>query len=94
MLNETRNCNRCGIEKSIKDFYAYTNFTLKSICKSCEINSINKYKLWYCDYCDINIRNKNKSKHLKSKRHLNCYFHGEKYNSNNLQLQNKRKITT
>jgi hypothetical protein len=85
-------CNRCGIEKSINDFYLYTNGTLKSICKSCENTGPSKYTLWHCEDCDITIRKRFKTKHLNSKRHLHCYFLGEKYNSENLQIQNQRTI--
>jgi hypothetical protein len=88
---DIKKCNRCDTEKLITDFYKYTNGGSKSICKRCEITSFNKYKLWYCEDCGLNIRHKKKALHLKTKRHLRCYFTGEKYNSENLQKQNKRK---
>ena len=91
MSEETRKCHRCGIEKSINDFYLYTNCSIKSICKSCENTNPSKYKLWYCEDCGITIRQYYKTKHLNSNRHLTCYFHGVKYNYENLQKQNKRK---
>lgn len=85
-----KKCNRCEVQKPITKFYYYTNKTLKSICKWCEIRNISKYKLCYCEDCGLSIRQKNKQRHLNSKRHMRCYFTGETYNSENLQRQNKR----
>jgi hypothetical protein len=89
-MHDIKTCNRCGTEKTIADFYLYTNGTLKSICKRCENTSFSKCKLWYCEDCGINIRQMKRTRHLKSKRHLHCYFTENKYNSENLQKQNKR----
>ena len=91
MSDETRKCNRCNIEKTINDFYLYDKYLVKSICKSCENTNPSKYKLWYCDACDITIREICKKKHLNSNTHLYCYFHGVKYNYENLPKQKKRK---
>ena len=85
-------CNRCGIEKLINDFYGYSNNTFKSICKYCENTNPSKNKLWYCEFCGITIRQYSKMKHLNSRRHFDCYFSGEKYNSERLQRQNKRSL--
>ena len=84
-------CNRCNQEKSIHDFYSYTNGGYKRICKRCENTNKSKYELWYCDDCGITIRQRYKTKHLNSKRHLHCYFWNERYDSERLQKQNKRR---
>ena len=92
MSDETRKCHRCGIEKSNNDFYLYDKCIIKSICKSCENTNPSKYKLWYCEDCDITIRKRCKTKHLNSNIHLYCYFHGVKYNLEYLRKQNKIKF--
>lgn len=89
MLDDIKKCKRCDTEKRLSEFNYYTTGALKSICKWCEISNFNK--LWYCEVCDLLIRQKHNTRHLNSKRHLICYFTGGKYNYKNLQIQNKRK---
>ena len=84
-------CNRCNQEKSIHDFYSYTNGGYKSICKRCENTNKSKYELYECNKCGLIIRQRNKKKHEESHRHLYYYFWGEQYDSERLQKQNKRK---
>lgn len=69
----TKNCNKCKTEKSINDFYFYVTGKNKAICKECEI----KYQdneLFTCESCQISIRNRNKSKHEKSKHPMQNIF--------------------
>jgi hypothetical protein len=91
MNNENlRICNRCNIKKSIHDFYTYTNTILyKSTCKDCENTNLSKLELWYCEVCEITIRQRCKTRHLNSIRHTKCRFFNEKYDYNRLQKQNK-----
>ncbi len=60
--NNLKICHRCKEEKSILDFYTYTNRTSKSICKTCENTNISKSELYTCELCGMNIRRKNKKK--------------------------------
>jgi hypothetical protein len=90
--SETQTCNRCIQEKSLHDFYSYTNRGYKSICKQCENTNSSKYELWYCQDCDMTIRQRCKTKHLKSNRHTKCRFLNETYDYEKLQKQNKRTM--
>ena len=87
-----RTCNRCEIEKSIYDFYTYTNGGYKCICKQCENGNKSKYKLWHCEICNETIRQRFMNKHLNSQKHLYCYFWNEEYDSSRLQKQCKRSV--
>lgn len=91
MSSEIKKCNRCEVDKTITDFYKYTKGIIKSICKRCEMKSPARYILWHCVDCDLIIRHRYKVQHLKTKRHLLCYFTNEKYIQKNLQKQNTRK---
>jgi len=86
----TKICNRCEIEKDIKDFYSYKDGHKKSICKHCEINNSNKKDLYLCEICDITIRKASKNKHNNSYRHEKNRLWNEQYDFNKLQWQNNR----
>ncbi len=91
LIPSIRICNRCNIEKNIYNFYMYSHFTYKHICKQCEQNSSYRKQLWYCDDCGFYIRQVNKSNHIVSHRHLINRFHNMKYDYSRLQPQNKRR---
>ena len=63
-----RLCHHCFIEKDGSEYY--DNGKTRHVCKQCELNYPYKKELYYCEICNINIRNTSLKDHLLTRTHL------------------------